>query len=97
MAFSLQKAALAHGVFPSLYRWLSDSCPEATPPEVLAGWQQLYKTHARRNLKITAELISILTLFESQGIVAVAYKGPVLAAVAYGDIALRQFDDLDIW
>ena len=92
----LLKAALDHGVFPSLYRRVADTCPEAAPPEVLADWLRLYKIHARRNLKITSELIQVLNLFESHGIIAVPYKGPVLAAVAYGDIALRQFVDLDI-
>jgi len=38
----------------------------------------------------------ILRLFRSEGIVALPYKGPVLAAQAYGDVLLRQFDDVDI-
>lgn len=37
----LLKVALNHGVFPSLYRRVADTCPEAVPPEVLADWQSL--------------------------------------------------------
>jgi hypothetical protein len=35
-------------------------------------------------------------LFEAHGIPAIPYKGPTLAATAYGDVTLRQFSDLDI-
>jgi hypothetical protein len=38
----------------------------------------------------------ILKLFRSEGIEAIPYKGPVLAAQAYGDVTLREFEDLDI-
>jgi hypothetical protein len=91
----LQKA-LAHGVFPSLYRRLADTCPGAAPPEVLAAWRRIYLVHGRRNLKLTGELLKVLALFESQGITAIPLKGPVLAHVVYGGIALRQFYDLDL-
>ena len=45
---------------------------------------------------LTAELIKIMDLYRSQGIQAMPYKGPVLAVQAYGDVTLREFDDLDI-
>ena len=92
----LFQCALKHGVFPSLYRRLADTCLEAVPSEVLAAWRRLYQVHALRNLRLTGELLKTLDLFESQGIAALPYKGPVLAQTAYGDLALRQFADLDI-
>jgi len=52
--------------------------------------------NARRNFLITGELLQILELFRAHGIRAIPYKGPVLSAAVYGDISLRQFDDLDI-
>ncbi|MGD0216778.1 MAG: nucleotidyltransferase family protein [Desulfobaccales bacterium] len=93
---SLQRLASKHCVFPSLYRRLADTCPEAIPPEVLAGWRQLYLVHARRNLRLTGELLQGPALFESQGISAIPFKGPILAQEANGDPILRQFADLDI-
>ena len=92
----LLQTALDQGVFPSLYRQVADNCPEVVPPKVLVKWQRLYKAHAQRNLKITRGLIQVLNLLADNGIIAVSYKGPLLAAVAYGDIAFRQFVDLDI-
>src|SRR5262249_1183254 len=38
----------------------------------------------------------IFRLFEAHGIPAIPFKGPTLAVIAYGDLALRQFADLDI-
>jgi len=92
----LLQTALDQGVFPSLYRQVADSCPEVVPPKILIKWQRLYKAHAQRNLKITGGLIQVLNLLADNGVIAVSYKGPLLAAVAYGDIAFRQFVDLDI-
>src|SRR2546425_2886620 len=51
---------------------------------------------ARRNLHLTGELLSVLDLFAAQGIPAVPLKGPLLALLAYGNLALRESTDLDI-
>jgi hypothetical protein len=45
---------------------------------------------------MSAELIRIMKLLEDNGIEALAFKGPTLAQMAYGDITLRQYGDLDI-
>ncbi len=47
-------------------------------------------------LSNTAELLRILALFQQHNIPAIPFKGVVLAAVAYGDPALRPAGDLDI-
>jgi hypothetical protein len=49
-----------------------------------------------RCLFLTAELLKILDFFRSHGIQTIPYKGPVLAVQAYGDVTLREFEDLDI-
>ena len=45
---------------------------------------------------MSGELIKIMHLLEENHIKALAFKGPTLAQMAYGDITLRQFCDLDI-
>src|SRR5580693_7897291 len=85
-----------NSITPLLDRHLSTVAPGAAPP---AAQEQLKKTcraNTVRCLYLTAELINILRLFQGQNIPAISYKGPVLAAQAYGDIALREFEDLDI-
>jgi len=51
---------------------------------------------ARKNLRFTADLIRILNCLESHGIAAIPFKGPTLAESVYGNLALREFSDLDI-
>jgi hypothetical protein len=85
-----------NSITPLLDRHLSTVAPDAAPA---AAQEQLKKTcraNTVRCLYLTAELINILRLFQSQNIPAIPYKGPVLAAQAYGDVALREFEDLDI-
>jgi hypothetical protein len=45
---------------------------------------------------MSAKLLKIMRHFKEQNIDALAFKGPVLAQNAYGDITLRQYGDLDI-
>ena len=48
------------------------------------------------NLSLTHQVADLLDALESSGIRALAFKGPVLAALAYGHVGLRSFVDLDI-
>ena len=45
---------------------------------------------------MSAELIRIMKLLEKNDIKALAFKGPVLSQMVYGDITLRQYVDLDV-
>ena len=89
-------AAAAHGVKPLLCHNLSKHCRESIPKDVLDQLQRYLQAHSLNNLFLTRELIKLLGLLEKNGISAIPWKGPVLAAAAYGDVALRQFGDLDI-
>ena len=42
------------------------------------------------------QLSTLLRNFKAAGIPAIPYKGPALAATAYGNVGLRVFGDLDI-
>jgi len=50
----------------------------------------------RSSLLFTGELLRLLDLFDGQAIPALPFKGPVLADLLYGDIAAREYCDLDI-
>jgi hypothetical protein len=92
----LLKTSLHHRVMPLLYQSLKKTCPEEVPEETLTQLQSYYLANATRNLFLTGRLIEILNLFNNNNILAVPFKGPVLANCIYGDITLRQFSDLDI-
>ena len=88
--------ASTHGVKPLLCHHLSRVCPEAVPGPVLAQLNRFAQVHAFKNLFMTRELTRISGVLEQSGISVLPWKGPVLAAAAYGDAALRQYGDLDI-
>ncbi|MBW4596882.1 MAG: nucleotidyltransferase family protein [Brasilonema angustatum HA4187-MV1] len=92
----LIQTAYGHGVISLLYTRLNTMCPKIVPEFALNQLRTLFHTLAGRNLFLTGELVKLLDLLKDQGIVAVPYKGPVLATLIYGDVALRQFGDLDI-
>ena len=86
----------AQGVMPLLYRSLHANCPEAIPKTILHQLQRHFHANAFHNLFLARELLKICKLFEAHGIPVIPFKGPTLAALAYDDLSLRQFDDLDI-
>src|SRR4029077_15158099 len=92
----LLSEAVENSISPLLERQLCAVVPKAVPPEYLAQLKTTSRANTVRCLYMVAELNRILDLFESHGIPAIPYKGPVLAQQAYGDIALREFEDLDI-
>jgi hypothetical protein len=58
--------------------------------------KSIYIDIVKYNMLLTSELINIMKLLEENDIKAIAFKGPTLAQLAYGDITLRQYVDLDI-
>ena len=90
------RIAHRHGVAPLVFWRLSQTCPEAVPTDVLDRLRDDFRANGLRNLYWTGELLELLSAFEKQGIPAIPFKGPTLAALAYDNVALRQFDDLDI-
>jgi hypothetical protein len=92
----LQRTAGAQGTTALLWWHLGRIAPEAAPAPIRDGLGQWFHEHTRRNLLRTGELLRLLNLFAAQGVRFVPFKGPTLAAYAYGNLALRQFVDLDL-
>jgi hypothetical protein len=84
-----------HGLIPLLHKHLASLGP-AVPAELLARLRELDQENTSTSLLLTGELIKLLDFLAARGIQAIPFKGPVLALLAYGDLALRQFVDLDI-
>jgi hypothetical protein len=92
----LSRIARGHRMMPLLYRTLNSTCSDAVPKEILQELREHFYANAGRNLFLTKELIKIVEFFEAHGIPSIPYKGPVLAASVYGNLAFREFGDLDI-
>ena len=93
----LVDAAQAHGVLPLLHASLALSDPGLVPPPVLERIRIDVRANVHHALFLTAELLRLLAKLHAAGVTAIPFKGPVLGAMAYGDVTLRQFSDLDIF
>lgn len=88
--------AHAHGLLPLAHRHLNDLAPGLVPKTVLVELWGRYEAIARRNRGMARDLVEILAALEASGIAAIPYKGPALAFSLYGDVAMREYGDLDI-
>jgi hypothetical protein len=93
---AVQVAARRHGVAPLVYLELRAAPAGLVPPDALAGLRTFYLENASRCLLLTGWLRRAVDALAAAGIPALPYKGPVLAALAYGSIASRQAGDLDV-
>lgn len=87
--------AKSHAVLPLVHRYLDLECRKAAI-DGLTGLRAQWRLVALYNHHLASELVRLMGLLEAAGIAAVTFKGPALAAMAYGSIELRQFVDLDI-
>lgn len=93
--FTLQFAEV-HSLIPLLYFQLHAHAPEKVPPAVYEKLREQFRRISALNIYLSGELRRLVKLFAAHEIDAIPYKGPALAAKAYGNIALRHFGDLDI-
>jgi hypothetical protein len=90
----LCRHAEKHGLVPLLFSHLQGNFPEAIPDQ--EERKQRFLKDTVYKLFWSCTLLQVLQALEATGIRALAYKGPVLAAALYGDVALREMSDLDI-
>lgn len=92
----LLRLADHHGVTSLLYQNLAP-LPDAIPSAALAELRQSYETNIRKSLFLTRELMRILDCLAALAVEVVPYKGVVMSEVYYGDMALRQSGDMDLF
>jgi hypothetical protein len=83
-----------HSMLPLV--WRASSGVAGVPGLISADLETFAAEHTRRTLRLTGELLLILRRLDAAGIVAIPWKGPLLAQRAYGDLRARSFFDLDI-
>ncbi len=67
------------------------------PQNILHSMKMSNMEIVKENMLMTVELIKIMKLLKENNIEALAFKGPTLSQMAYGNITLRQYSDLDIF
>jgi len=85
-----------HGTSSLLYQNLL-RLESMVPSSVLALLRRSYEGNVFKSLFLTRELMRIVDCLERVGIEAVPYKGVVMSEVYYGDMALRQSSDIDLF
>ena len=90
-----ERLAETHGLLPMAAARLGAD-PSLLPGPVVQELRTICQENARRSLWFAGELFSVLGTLSAAGVEAVPFKGPTLAAMAQGDLILRQFCDLDI-
>ncbi len=93
---SIIPLAIQHGILPLVYYSIKTHTEDMDIAPFLSELKQNYQAIAQRNILMSAELIRITQLLEKNNVEVLAFKGPTLAQMAYGDITLRQYSDLDI-
>lgn len=85
-----------HGIHPLLHRTLERLPDEPVPPAVRSWLAAGARRMAFQNLTQMQELVRLMQRLEAEGLPTIAFKGPLLAHRAYGNVAFRRFKDLDL-
>ena len=93
---ALLRLADEHGTSSLLYQNLL-RVQDSVPSSVVARLRERYQENLHKSLLLARELIRILDRLDPAGIAVIPYKGLVLSEVYYGDMALRQSGDIDLF
>jgi hypothetical protein len=85
-----------HAIVPYIYARLSEDESWGAPQRLLQEMGRECRAMAFRNLQLVSELVRLDKLLTEAGVQAIWFKGPILASQAYGNVAMRQFADLDL-
>lgn len=92
----LKRVITRQGVEPLVYHVISQISHDLLPAEVKAEIQSYRRGATIRNTFAVEELCRVVQAIEAQDVPVLSIKGPVLATVAYGDVNLRRYTDLDL-
>jgi len=92
----LYSLALSNGVLPLAFKSLNRCCAGLIPKDVLEKFKASARKTAITNLSMSSILLKLLTVLNQNNIIAVPFKGPLLAHSVYGNLSLRSFGDLDV-
>lgn len=85
-----------HAVTPLLYQSLKIVGTDYVPAQILNQLHRTYHATAAHNLLLLKELDRVVRFLEGHDIPLIAFKGPILAKVAYRNLGFRPCSDIDI-
>lgn len=84
-----------HGLAPRAYALLRQQ-PNLVPQNIMDRLHDKASASAAMALHLAGQLIALSSRFRAEHISHIVYKGPLLASMLYGNLALRVSSDLDI-
>jgi len=93
---AIERIADHHAIKPLVIYVLNQYGAEKIPQEVRDRFQQQWVLAARNNLIQMQEWRRLLQAFDAAGLPVISLKGPSLALLAYRNVVLREFTDLDL-
>src|SRR5262245_24769452 len=93
---ALVELAQQHYVRPMLLQSLKSACWDVVPQTTKLELERFNRANVQKSLLFTGELLRLLGLFQQNRVPIATFKGPVLAVSVYGDLALREFSDVDL-
>ena len=91
----MRSRAIDHGLVGLAGNTLVQAAPESVPPEIQQAFQAFVAQTRNSNQALLNELARLIGQLANAGVETIAFKGPVLAKQAFGDLGLRGFRDLD--
>ncbi len=88
--------ATQHAVIPLMDHEIGRNASDLVVPETSSRLRAAAQEGAMRTLRLTGDLVAVHRALVNAGVSAIPFKGPTLAALVYGNLSLRQFEDLDI-
>ena len=92
----LMQLSILHGTRALLRRSLNATCPDLLPEHVTTLFEDTHQTSSVLTVFMIQELIRVVEKLQAEGIRSLVLKGPALGIMAYGNVYLRPFVDLDI-
>ncbi len=97
----LTRATIEAGLAQLVHRHLSrvsSAAPAASciPTDVLERLRDVADASSFRNLALARTLVATVEILEAERIPSIALKGPTLARLAYPDLGMRPYTDLDV-
>jgi hypothetical protein len=92
----LMRLARQHAVRPQLVSALGKLGWTSVPTEVRESLQAFQRGHLIGSLSFAEELCRIVDRLERDGIDVIVFKGLAAASTLYGDVAAREYNDIDI-
>lgn len=88
--------ARVHRLLPTVHSGLNTAVSSELPDGVREALISTQRAAAMRNLYLMNEIQRLSEAFESTGVQALFFKGPVLASDAYGGLGCRMPGDIDV-